>query len=76
MPEVSRNLSDDWKVSIHVIENFGWLSGTSERRFQVSILDRKNYNDPGHRTVWYKSISELEHLRDALDSFIKQEKEL
>ena len=76
MQEVSRNLSEDWKVSIQVIEDFGWLSGTSERRFRVSILDRKNYNDPGHRTVWYNSIEELEHLRDALDSFIKQEKEL
>ena len=76
MSEVSRNLSDDWKVNIKVIDNFGWLSGNAERRFRVSILDRKNYNDPGHRTVWYKSISELEHLRDALDSFIKQAKEL
>ena len=76
MLEVTRSLSDDWKVSINVIENFGWLSGTSERRFQVSILDRMHYNDPGHRTVWYKSIQELENLRDALDSFIKQEKEL
>lgn len=74
MPEVTRNLSEDWKVRINVIEDFGWLSGTSERRFQVSISDRKNYNDPGHRTVWYKSISELEHLRDALGSFIKQVK--
>lgn len=76
MPEVTRILSDDWKVSIHVIENFGWLSGTSERRFKVSILDRMHYNDPGHRTVWYKNIEELEYLRDAIDVFIKQAKEL
>ena len=76
MTEVTRNLSDDWKVNIKVIDNFGWISGTSERRFRVSILDRNNYNDPGHRTVWYKRIEELEHLRDALDSFIKQEKGL
>ena len=74
MQEVIRRLSEDWKVSINVIENFGWLSGNSERRFRVSILDRKDYNDPGHRTVWYKSITELEQLRDALDSFIKQVK--
>ena len=74
MPEVIRRLSEDWKVSICVIENFGCLSGTSERRFKVSILDRMHYNDPGHRTVWYKSITELEQLRDALDSFIKQVK--
>lgn len=76
MPEVSRNLSDDWKVRINVIEDFGWLSENEERMFRVSILDRNHYDDPGHRTVWYKSIEELEHLRDALDSFIKQAKEL
>ena len=76
MPEVTRILSNDWKVNINVIDNFGCLSGNAERRFRVSILDRKNYNDPGHRTVWYRSITELEHLRDALDVFIKQEKGL
>lgn len=75
MSEVTRILSEDWKVNISVIDNFGWLSGNAERRFRVSILDR-DYNDPGHRTVWYKRIEELEHLRDALDSFIKQEKGL
>ena len=75
MPEVTRNLSDDWKVSISIIENFGYLSGTAERRFKVSILDRKYYDDPGQRTVWYKSVEELEHLRDALADFIKLIKE-
>lgn len=73
--EVTRNLSDEWKVSISVSENFGYLVGPAQRRFMVEILDRMNYDDPQHRTVWYKSISELERLRDALDDFVKMIKE-
>jgi len=73
--EVTRNLSDEWKVNISVCENFGHLVGPAERRFKVEILDRMNYDDPQHRTVWYKSIEELEQLRSALDDFIKHAKE-
>lgn len=69
--EVTRNLSDEWKVNISISENFGHLVGPAQRRIRVEILDRTNYDDPQHRTVWYKSIGELERLRDALDDFIK-----
>ena len=47
----------------------------AQRRIRVEILDRTNYDDPQHRTVWYKSVGELERLRDALDDFIKLTKE-
>lgn len=73
--EITRNLSDEWKVNISISENFGHLVGPAQRRFRVDILDRTNYDDPQHRTVWYKNVSELERLRDTLDDFIKLIKE-
>lgn len=69
--EITRNLSDKYKVNISISENFGHIVGPAQRRFRVDILDRTNYDDPQHRTVWYKSVSELELLRDTLDDFIK-----
>lgn len=76
MTTVTRNLSDKWKVEISVSNNFGSAVGKPERRLAVSILDRDHYDTPAHRTVWYKSVEELERLRDALDEFIKTEKAL
>ena len=38
MPEVTRNLSDDWKVSISIIENFGYLSGTALAQKKVICI--------------------------------------
>ena len=62
-------------VGHSISENFGHLVGPAQRRIRVDILDRTNYDDPQHRTVWYKSIGELERLRDALDDFTKLAKE-
>ncbi len=76
MTTVTRNLSDDWKVEISVSDSFGSAVGMPQRRLCVSILDRNHYDDPAHRTVWYKSVEELERLRDALGEFIKIEKTL
>ena len=70
MAAIIRNLSDDWKVTISLCEKFGIAVGVPKRRYEVNILDCNRYNDPGQRTVWYKSLDELKKLRDALSDFI------
>lgn len=70
MAAITRNLSDDWKVEISLSENFGGAVGIPERRIRVDILDRNHYDDPQHRTVWYKTLDELRKLRNALSDYI------